>query len=279
MSTSIYPCLWFDGNAKAAATFYATAFKNSAILSENSMVVNFQLENQTVMGLNGGPMFKINPSISFMVTCNTAESIDEIWNVLITNGSVMMPLQQYPWSEKYGWLVDQFGMTWQLMLYTQAPRPISIMPSFLFVGQQYGRAKEAIDWYASIFSPSTITEMSFYEPGEPQPAGKLKYAQFSLKDAQFSAMDGFGNHEFKFNEGVSIFVSCKNQEEIDTYWNALTEGGAESRCGWLVDKFGVSWQIVPEKLGELFAEPEKAKRVGEALMKMNKLHWNTLLNA
>ncbi|UEG49669.1 VOC family protein [Ferruginibacter lapsinanis] len=140
MSNNIYPCLWFDGQAKAAAEFYCTVFNNSKITAENPMVVTFELDGKKFMGLNGGPMFKFNEAISFVVNCDT-------------------------------------------------------------------------------------------------------------------------------------------QEEIDHYWNKLTEGGEESMCGWLKDKFGVSWQIVPKIIGQLMSDPEKAAKVSAVLFKMRKLDINALVNA
>jgi len=137
MTNKIYPCLWFDGQAKAAADFYCSIFPNSKIIVESPLVVKFEIEGRTIMGLNGGPMFKINPSISLFVTCQYDEEIETIWNKLISGGSVMMPLDKYPWSEKYGWLVDKFGMTWQLMLGELTQGSNKITPSFLFVGDQY----------------------------------------------------------------------------------------------------------------------------------------------
>lgn len=141
MTEPIYPCLWFDGKAKEAASYYCSIFKNSKIVSENPMVVIFELDGKKFMGLNGGPMFK-------------------------------------------------------------------------------------------------------------------------------------------FTEAVSFVVSCKDQEEIDYYWNSLTaNGGEESQCGWLKDKFGMSWQIVPAVLGELMSNPEKGQRAMAALMKMKKLDIEKLKNA
>ena len=116
MKKNLYPCLWFDGNAKAAAEFYCSIFNHSKIINDTPMVVRFEVEGKLIMGLNGGPMFKINPSISLFVTCETNEEIETIWNKLIEGGSEMMPLGSYPWAEKYGWVIDKFGMTWQLML-------------------------------------------------------------------------------------------------------------------------------------------------------------------
>lgn len=141
MANPIYPCLWFDNQAKAAADYYCNIFKNSKILNESPMVVNFELNGKRFMGLNGGPMFK-------------------------------------------------------------------------------------------------------------------------------------------FNEAVSFVVECENQEEIDYYWDSLTaNGGVESQCGWLKDKFGMSWQIVPAILGQLMSDPEKGQRVVQAFMKMKKFDIEALKNA
>lgn len=278
MKNPIYPCLWFDGNAKAAAAFYCSIFNHSKIIDDTPMVVRFEIEGKLVMGLNGGPMFKINPSISLFVTCETNEEIENLWNKLIEGGSAMMALDEYPWSKKYGWLVDKFGMTWQLMLGELHENQQKIMPCLLFVGDQYGRAEEAVKQYTSIFPNSGINRLEIYEAGE-QSEGKLKFGDFTLENELFAAMDGYGGHKFQFNEGVSLVVECDTQDEIDDYWTKLTEGGEESQCGWLKDKFGVSWQIIPSVLSELMSNPEKASRVVQAFMKMKKMDIETLLKA
>ena len=279
MKNAIYPCLWFDGNANEAAVFYCSIFNHSKIIDDTPMVVRFEMERKLIMGLNGGPMFKINPSISLFVTCETNEEIETIWNKLIEGGSAMMPLDEYPWSKKYGWVVDKFGITWQLMLGELRVGGQKIMPSFLFVGDQYGKAQEAIKHYTSIFPNSETQHLEIYAAGEPQPAGNLKFGQFTLQNELFTAMDGFGEHDFQFNEAVSIVVECKTQDEIDNYWNKLVEGGQESNCGWLKDKFGVSWQIIPSVLSELMSDAEKAPRVMNAFLKMKKFDIETLLNS
>jgi predicted 3-demethylubiquinone-9 3-methyltransferase (glyoxalase superfamily) len=240
------------------------------------MVVKFELDGLSVMGLNGGPAFKINPSISLFVTCETLEEIVSLWDSLIEGGHAMMPLDKYPWSEKYGWVVDKYGMTWQLMFIKNTGNEKKIIPSFLFVGSQFGHAERAIKKYVSVFKNSLIREINLYEPGEDQPEGSLKFGTFSLNGNIFAAMDGFGNHDFEFNEAVSLVVECENQEEIDFYWNKLTEGGKESMCGWLKDEFGVSWQIVPKNLGKLLSDPENGQKAMEALMKMKKLEIDKL---
>lgn len=279
MSNTIFPCLWFDNNAKQAAEFYCSLFPNAAITTDTPMVVLWQLEGLKIMGLNGGPVFKINPSISLMVTC-TADDIDSLWNKLSDGGSVMMPLDKYPWSDRYGWLVDQFGMTWQLMQGELAAGMQKIIPCMLFTGKQFGKAGEALDLYTSLFPQSQRHSPVLYEEGEGQPVGYLKFGHFTLAGNLFAAMDGPGEHAFAFNEAVSFVAECSNQEEIDKYWNTLTaNGGKESRCGWLVDPYGVSWQIIPNNIGSLMMDPARSSRVMEAVMKMNKIDMATLENA
>lgn len=279
MNNSIFPCLWFDGKAKEAADFYCGLFNNSRITTDTPMVVLFEIEGKKVMGLNGGPMFKITPAISFFVTCETDEEIDKLYKSLSDGGMVMMGLDKYPWAEKYAWVADKFGMTWQLMRDRLQEGQQKIVNSFLFVGPQYGKAQEAIKFYNSVFPHSSIFHMEEYKEGEEQPAGNLKFGHFALNGELFAAMDGPGDHGFNFSEGLSLSVECENQPEIDRYWSLLTEGGEESRCGWLKDKFGVSWQIIPKQLGALMSDPEKGKRVMAEVMKMKKLDLQTLIDA
>lgn len=279
MTHNIYPCLWFDGNAKEAATFYCTVFNNSTITTDNGMVVMFEIEGKKIMGLNGGPMFSINPSVSFFVTCDSIDEINNVWNKLIDGGTVMMPLDKYPWGEKFGFVKDKFGMSWQLILPTTTTNNQKIMCSLLFVGEQFGKAESAIQFYTALFPNSAIENLKLYEAGKPAPEGSVEFGQFNLGNEKFVAMDGFGDHKFQFNEGLSFVVECDTQEEIDNYWNKLTEGGSESQCGWLKDKFGVSWQIIPSILSTLMSDAEKGPRVMQAFLKMKKFDIETLLKA
>lgn len=278
MKNQIYPCLWFDGQARAAADFYCAIFKNSKITVDTPMVVNFEIDGQKIMGLNGGTMFKINPSISFFVNCKTEDEINKTWNQLSSGGSVLMPLENYPWSERYGWVQDKFGLTWQLMLNNSTDVKPLITPSFLFTAGQFGRAEKAINFYASVFDNSSIGRLEHY-PNETPDSGKVMYAEFKLNQQNLIAMDGPGVHEYTFNEAVSLVVDCETQKEIDYYWNKLTEGGAESMCGWLKDQFGVWWQIVPTALGKLMTDPQKAGRMMQVVMKTKKFDIEQLMNA
>jgi predicted 3-demethylubiquinone-9 3-methyltransferase (glyoxalase superfamily) len=140
-------------------------------------------------------------------------------------------------------------------------------------------AEEAINFYTSIFKDSKITNVSRYGEVGPGPKGSLMTATFQLHGQEFIALNG--GPMFKFTEAVSFFVKCKTQEEIDDFWEKLSAGGQKSQCGWLKDKFGLSWQIVPPILGELLndQDAEKSKRVMMAMMKMGKIEIQKLKDA
>ncbi len=279
MNNNIHPCLWFDGNAKAAAGFYCSLFPNSKITVDTPMVVNFELNKQKFMGLNGGPVFKINPSISFFVKCVSTAQTNTIWDKLIDGGKALMPIDKYPWSERYGWVQDKFGVTWQVMMNAVPDAKFSITPAMLFTSNQFGKAESAINFYSSVFDNSATGTLSQYPEGDAN-AGKIMYSEFQLNQYPLIAMDGPGAHDYTFNEAISFVVDCNTQEEIDHFWNKLAaDGGQESQCGWLKDKFGVSWQIVPAVLGKLMTDPEKAPRVMQAFMKMKKFDIAALMNA
>ena len=278
MNNTIYPCLWFDGNAKEAAEFYCSVFKNSKIVDDTPLVVTFELNGKLIMGLNGGPMFKFNPSISLFVYCESIEETNLVWAKLIESGKELMPIDKYPWSERYGWLEDKFGFTWQISVADTEEARLKITPAMLFTGDQFGRAEDAITFYSSVFENSDTDLLMHYEGNDPN-EGKVLYSEFSLNHYSLIAMDGPGVHEYTFNEAVSFVVSCQTQEEIDYYWSKLSEGGSEWQCGWLKDKFGVSWQIVPDVLFTLMSDPSKSERVIKAFMQMKKFDIQKLVNA
>lgn len=279
MKTPIYPCLWFDGNAREAAEFYVSIFSDAKILDSNPIVTTWMSSGQKFMMLNGGPIFKPNPAISFFTVLDTEEEIDVLWEKLSQNGKTLMPLDSYPWASRYGWVEDQYGVNWQLTL--DKPEGISerFYPAFLFTGPQYGQAETAINFYLSIFEHTSLRLISRYQADHPTQEGKINHAQFILNGQLFIAMDNNLDHKFNFTEGVSLVVECENQQEIDFFWKKLTEGGEESQCGWLKDQFGVSWQIVPAILSKLMSDPDRSRRVMKAFLKMKKFDIETLLNA
>jgi predicted 3-demethylubiquinone-9 3-methyltransferase (glyoxalase superfamily) len=142
-----------------------------------------------------------------------------------------------------------------------------ITPYFWFDSQ----AEEAAHFYTSLFKNSRVLETTRYSEGMPMPAGTVLTVTFELDDQQFVALNG-GSH-FQFSEAISLFVNCETQEEVDVLWEKLSEGGEESMCGWLKDKFGLSWQIIPAGLTELLhgPDPVKAARAVQCMFTMKKI--------
>ena len=141
------------------------------------------------------------------------------------------------------------------------------------------KAEEAVNCYVSIFENSKIGSVSRYGEEGPGPAGTVMVATFTLDGQEFMALNG--GPEFKFTEAISLLVNCETQEEVDKFWDKLSEGGEEEQCGWLKDRYGLSWQIVPTVLGEMLQDkdPEKAKRVMEAMLQMRKIDIGALKRA
>jgi len=279
MKNPIYPCLWFDGNAKTAAEFYCSVFENTAISTENPLVVTFESAGQKFMLLNGGPHFKLNPSISFFVVFETIEEVDKTWEKLLNSGSVLMPLDKYEWSEKYGWVQDKFGVNWQLSAGKLEDVGQKFTPSLLFTNAMAGKAEQAVQFYTSVFANSSVRGILKYTANDQDIEGNVKHAQFSLGNQVFMAMDSSWPHEFSFNEAISLVVDCETQQEIDYYWGKLSAVPEAEQCGWLKDQFGVSWQIVPVILGELMSDLSRSERVINAFMQMKKFDIEKLKNA
>lgn len=285
----IIPHLWYDTQAKEAAEFYCSVFPNSKINSHNVIhntpsgdcdIMNFEIMGFKFMSISAGPLFKLNPSISFMVNLDPkylpeAETkIDEIWEKLTDGGKIMMPLQEYPFSKRYGWVEDKYGVSWQLMVTDPKgeDRP-TIIPSIMFAGKKTGQAQEATDFYMSTFKNSKRGTLAMYPEGAaPDEETKVMYTDFTLEDQWFASMDGGHMHDFDFNEAVSLLVKCEDQTEIDYYWEKLSAVPQAEQCGWLKDKFGVSWQITPKAMDEIMSNgtPEQVQRVTEAFLKMKK---------
>ncbi len=290
----ITPCLWFDSQGEEAAKFYTSIFKNSEIGTITHydeaaakasgrpkgtvMTVTFKLDGQEFMALNGGPVFKMNPSISFIVECKTAKEVDDLWKKLSAGGEVMMPLDKYPFSEKYGWVQDKYGVSWQITVVMDKP---GIYPSLMFTKKQFGRCEEALKFYTSVFKNSSIDFIARYEKGEHDKEGAIKFSAFTLGKERFAAMESSLDHKFEFNEGISLIVKCKDQEEIDHFWEKLSAGGEKGPCGWLKDKHGVSWQIVPMIMDEMMKskDAKRTKNVMEVMLKMTKLEIDKLEKA
>jgi len=290
----IVPCLWFDRDAEDAASFYTSLFPHARLNNVTRygtegqeitgrtpgsvMTVEFELAGYRFTALNGGPEFAFTPAVSFYVTCATPAEVDALWAPLIDGGQALMELDTYDWSPRYGWLRDRFGVTWQLTV-GDAPQPV--IPSLLFVGDQHGRAEEAMRLYTELFPGSTIDAVARYAAGEGDVEGYVKYGQFSLGGETFIAMDSGLDHAFTFTEAISFEVACTSQAQIDHLWEHLTAGGEEQPCGWLKDRFGVSWQIEPLVLQDYLQDPDpdRVARVMRAFLQMTKVDIPTLTRA
>ncbi|HYF31111.1 MAG TPA: VOC family protein [Chitinophagaceae bacterium] len=276
----ITPCIWYNGNGKEAAALYCDAFPDARIVSQSPFVTEISVSGQSLTLLDGGPMYQPNPSISFFYVCENTQELDRVWNAFSKEGFVMMPLDKYPWSEKYGWVADKYGVSWQIALGKLSDVGQKITPALMFTGKQYGRGEEAINFYSSIFKNTSVDGILRFGPDEsPDIEGKVKHAQFSLAGQKFMITESAHAHKFTFSEGVSLTIHCETQQEIDYYWEKLTESGEESMCGWLKDKFGVSWQVIPSILSEIMSDPAKAGKAAQAFMTMRKLNIEQIVQA
>jgi len=272
MNNSIYPCLTLRGKIAEASDFYMRTFGEGRIVQTSPYVIQIELSGQKFMLLNDGPTALPNPSISFMVMCHTPEETERYWNNLIEGGNVLMPLNNYDWSPKYGWIEDKYGVSWQLYTGTYEDNFQKFCPTLMFTGTRAGKASEAVNFYTGIFPQSHIGGIMNYSEADGEPVNFVKHAQFKLNDFMVMAMDSSSDQGSGFNDAISIVAECDTQAEIDQYWEQLTaNGGREVACGWLTDKYGISWQIIPKVLGKLMSDPERGQRAMAALMKMKKL--------
>jgi predicted 3-demethylubiquinone-9 3-methyltransferase (glyoxalase superfamily) len=285
----IVPFLWFDDQAEEAVRRYADIVPETrpgAVVrypermsevagrpSGSVMTAELEIGGRDLVALNGGPHFAFSPATSLFLSCADRTEAETTFAALAEDGAELMPFQAYPFSEGFGWAVDRYGLSWQVDTEARTER---LAPSLLFVGAQCGRAEEAMTFYTGLFPESGVELVARYEAGEgPDAAGTIKQAVFTLAGREFRVMESALDHRFGFTEAVSLQVRCDSQAEIDRLWAALSEGGdpAAQRCGWLKDRFGVSWQVTPTALPEMLtdADPARARRVADAMLQMGKL--------
>lgn len=366
----ITPHLWFDTQAVEAAEFYVKTFPDSKVTFKTEIkntpsgdcdIVGFTVMSYEFMAISAGPLFKFNPSISFHLKFKTPEEVDAIWGKLLPGGTVMMELGEYPFSKRYGWIQDKFGVSWQI-IQADGEFEQQVVPVLMFTQDNCGKAEAAMNDYASIFPNSKATVFMRYGEGEsPDKPGTVKYGQLLLEGEEFGIMESAHDHKFTFNEAISLIVNCKDQAEIDYFWEKLSavpeadlpapqpntfyvyvimcdddsmyigqtqdilerwrkhnKGlGAEhtkkhkpdriihfeefssreeavkrehdlktgfgrkwlkrewkagrtrqaGQCGWLKDKYGLSWQIIPQNMGELV----NSEKTTQAMLKMKKI--------
>ena len=294
----IIPHLWFDRQAEEAAKFYTSVFRNGKIgdmtryteagfevhkmPAGTVLTVEFEIEGYKFIGLNGGPIFKFTPAISFMVNCSSKGEVDALYQKLAEGGKDLMPLDAYPFAERYAWVADKFGLTWQLIFRKENMAQDRIVPSLLFTGEVSGKAEEALKHYVSIFKNSKMGQVSRYQNDTGvQKKGDLMFGDCEIERQKLAAMDGGNVHNFTFNEAVSLLVLCGDQKEVDYFWERLNRNPEEGQCGWLHDAYGVSWQIAPEGMSEMLnsSDREASDRAMNAMLSMKKIDISALKKA
>lgn len=295
-TSKLTPCIWFDDQAEAATRFYTRLFPEGRVTATlrypssfdnpsgkprgSVATVAFEIAGQRFIAVNGGPMFTLNPSVSFFVRVESPAEADRLYAVLADGGEPLMPLGSYPWSERYGWIKDRFGVSWQVIAGRLPPGGATLVPCLMFAGPQHGKAEAAMRSWTKDFPDGRIESLERYAPGEG-PEGTVKHGRFFLAGQELIAMDSHVSHGITFNEALSLMVSCADQAEIDRTWEALCEGGKPGTCGWLTDRFGFAWQVVPEALFGWLQSPDvpTGDRLFVAMGPMTKLDLAALQRA
>lgn len=294
-AAKLIPHLWYDREALEAARFYVSVFPDAAIdfvgqvrntPSGDCDIVRFTLWGQPFMAISAGPVFRFNPSISFFVNFDPGrdpqarERLDAMWEQLADGGQVLMPLDAYPFSARFGWVQDRYGLSWQLMLTDAAGASRApIVPALLFTGDACGQAEAAGAFWREVFPGSQAGQLVRYGAGmDPNPEGSVMFSDFRLSDTWMAAMDSGFPHGFSFNEAISFVVPCADQQAIDRYWSKLSAIPEAEACGWCKDRFGISWQIVPDDIERLIRTGDQAgiDRLVQAMLPMKKLDAATL---
>lgn len=291
----IVPNVWCNRNAEEAGAFYARVFRPATStvgarypddapdwqgeFRGEALTVDVVIDGFLITLVNAADEFAPNPAISFLVNVDPLRyggderearaDFDRMWDALVDGGEVLMERDAYPFSARYGWVQDRYGVSWQLILTNPEgePRPF-VIPQLMFCGPAQNRGREAVEWYRSLFEGSRLGLVAEYpEQTGPASAGSVMFGEFQLADQWFAFMDSAVEQPFTFVPGVSLEVRCDDQAEIDRLWGALSAVPEAEQCGWLADRYGVSWQIVPANLAELMTRPNAY----EHMMAMKKL--------
>lgn len=275
----LVPSLWFDHTALEAAQFYASVFADARILDASyypeeglpdfqqefagrPLAVEFEVAGCRIVGINAGPQFRPNPSISLMVRFDPArdpaarEHLDAAWAGLSEDGTELMPLAEYQFSSRYGWVQDRYGVSWQLSLADrQGEAGPGLTACLLFGGPVQNRAGEALEFYADVFGGRVAMTARYPQATGPATPDSLMFSELEVGDDRIALMDSGVPQDASFTPGVSLIVECAGQAEIDRYWGRLSAVPEAEQCGWCVDRFGVSWQVLPANLNELTSLP------------------------
>lgn len=291
----ITPNIWSAGTAQEQGEFYARAIPltTTSVMSRyptdglpefqqslagQPLTVDIVVDGYTITMINAGDEYRPNPTMSFILTFDAARfggddgartALQNTWDALVDGAEILLPVDEYPFSARYGWLRDRYDVSWQVMLTNPEGEPRSfVMPQLMFCGPAQNRAREAIDYYTSLFGDSSVDFVAPYPQATgPAASGAVMFSVFRLNGQFFSAMDSGVEQPYTFDPGMSLAVDCDDQTEIDRLWDALSSVPEAEACGWCTDRFGLSWQIVPTDIVALLARPDAHAH----MMQMRKL--------
>ena len=274
MNTKIIPHLSFHYKAKDAINFYMRFFNDSEILNitsiknengSSSEKINFQIAGTQFQATSEEVSDKFNQALSLTVLFNSKAEAEILWNKIKDHAVVLRPFGPDEYKQIYASLEDQYGLVWQIMT-TSEKIDQRILPSLLFTNQ----AEEAMIFYGQVFENSIIETVHRKKGSE---YSSIILSESKIKDLKMSFMDVEPEDNPGFNESLSFMILCDNQEEIDFYWNKLSDKKEVGRAGRTTDKFGLSWQIIPERLFEMIRQGSDKQRkvLNQALSKMNKI--------
>lgn len=296
----IVPNIWHDRTAAEAAAFYTGAFRQARETTRSHypaeglpdfqkafagevVGIDLEIHGRPLALINADDIFRPNPSAAFMlhfsphIADDPRAYLDEVHDRLSVGATTLMPLDEYPFSPRYAWIEDRYGVSWQLFLSEpDVPARPFLVPALMFCGPAQNRAAEAVATYTSLFLGSEVGTVATYpEQTGPATAGSYMYSDFRLgpgsddprTDEWLTAMDSGVEQPFTFTEGFSLMVKADGQEDLDRLWAVLSTDPSAEQCGWCRDEFGMSWQVVPRDLEDLMARPGAYAR----LMEMKKI--------
>lgn len=289
MRRPIIPAFWCNGTMAEQARAYAALFPGASIDGQDPAAwvqggpgATLVLDGCPVQLIDGGPMYAPTPAISLFVQRADEAGVRALWDGLAEGGAVLMPLDAWPWARLFGWVQDRWGVTWQVNLGPVAEVGQAVLPYLTFAGPAAGKARAALDLYARAFADLTVDGIHHHDGSGPDPAGTVMHAQIRLRGGTMMLSDSAHPHVWGFTPGTSLSVLCDTQDQVDRLWDLLiADGGQPSRCGWLTDPFGVSWQIVPQVLHDTMqtGTADQKARLVAAFLPMGKLDIATLAAA
>ncbi|MGP6172926.1 VOC family protein [Corynebacterium sp. A21] len=276
----VIPNIWIQRVADEAADFYVNAIPDTQLVDTvkypgeglpdfqadfagKTLTNTLEIDGYKFVLINAGEEFTPNSSISFILNfdpsfrADARGDLDRTWEKLTAEGTVFMELGEYPFSPHYGWVQDRYGVSWQLMLTNPegVPRPF-IVPTMMFAGPVQNKATEATDHYLAVLPNAALgNRVTYPEPQGPVTTESIMFSDFQIDGEWLAAMDSGVEQHTTFNEGVSLQINAEDQAELDQIWSALSSLPEAEICGWCKDRWGVSWQVVPENINELMERP------------------------